>query len=297
MKQIRSKIDDIDSKINELLDKRAELVEEIGKLKQLNNSSVFSPSRENEVLDRIIAGCKDSGCRFPMQARVNVFREIIAASRILQKQFKISYLGPQATFTHMAATKQFSESCQYSSASSISQVFREVDKERSDYGVVPIENSTEGIVTHTLDMFFDSDCKIIAEILMEVSHNLMSKEGDISDIRKIYSHPQAFAQCEMWLEEHLPMIETVELSSTAKAAEKASAEKGTAAIASAMASRIYGLNILADNIEDTKENITRFFIIGKTITKPSKDSKTSVMFSIKDRVGALHDMLFPGTYG
>ncbi len=291
MDEIRKKIDKIDSKINELLDERADLVKEIGIMKQQEKEQVFAPHRENEVIESIISKSREGS--FPVEAKINVFREIIAASRILQKELKISFLGPEATFTHLAATKQFSNLCKYSSASSISQVFREVEKDRADYGVVPIENSTEGIVTHTLDMFFDSDCKICAELLMEISHNLLSTENDISNIKKVYSHPQALAQCEMWLEENLPQVQLIEVSSTAKAAKNALKEKKSAAIASSMAAKIYDLKILAEKIEDIRENITRFFVIGKEIVKHSRDSKTTVMFSIKDRVGALHDMLIP----
>ncbi len=293
MKDIREKIDNIDLQIMKFLDQRADFVKEIGRLKRERNEQVYVPHREKEIVERIRLQSDENEGSFPVGAKINVFREIIAASRSLQKELKISFLGPEATFTHLAATKQFSDICEYVSASSISQVFREVEKGRSDYGVVPIENSTEGIVSHTLDMFFDSDCKICSEILMEVSHSMLSREIEISKIKKIYSHPQAFAQCEMWLEENMPSVQCVAVSSTAKAASLAQKEKGSAAIASTMAAKIYNLNTIAHNIEDIRENITRFFIIGKKITSCSEDSKTTIMFSIKDRVGALHDMLVP----
>lgn len=293
MKEIRQKIDNIDSKINELLDQRAELVREIGRIKQQKSKPVFDPHREKEIIEDIISKSRDNKSSFPVEAKVNIFREIIAASRALQKELTISFLGPEATFTHLAATRQFSDLCRYTPAASIPQVFREVEKNRVDYGVVPIENSTEGIVSHTLDMFFNSDCKICAELLMEISHSLLSKEKEISKIKKVYSHPQALSQCKMWLEENIPQAQYVEVSSTARAAKNACSEKNSAAIASSMAAKMYDLNILSERIEDIKENITRFFIIGKEITRFSRDSKTSIMFSIKDRVGALHDMLVP----
>ncbi|MFC2060922.1 prephenate dehydratase [Elusimicrobiota bacterium] len=293
MKEIRKKIDEIDTKINELLDSRAKLARDIGRKKEETNKPVFSPSREKEILNKIILNSKSSKQGFPVEAKMNIFNEIFAASRSLQKELSISYLGPEATFTHLAAVRQFSAGSKYISVSSISQVFREVEKRRADYGVVPIENSTEGIVTHTLDMFMNSDCKICAEMLMEISHYLLSKEEDLSDVDKIYSHPQALAQCGMWLEENVPHIQVIEVSSTALAAKNACIEKGAAAIASSMAAKEYELNILEKRIEDISENITRFLVIGNEIAEASSEDKTTIMFSIKDRVGALHDMLVP----
>jgi chorismate mutase/prephenate dehydratase len=292
MKEIRKKIDEIDAKINSLLDERARLAKKIGKIKEQKKEPVFAPQRERKILDSIISKSREQNI-FPLNSKINIFNEIFAASRALQKQLTISYLGPEATFTHLAATRQFSEQCNYSPASSIAQVFREVDKQRADYGVVPIENSTEGIISHTLDMFMDSDCRICAELLMEISHCLLSKETDISNIEKVYSHPQALAQCGLWLEENLPRAQYFEVSSTALAAKKAQQEKHSAAIASRMAAKIYGLNILTRRIEDIGENITRFFVISKDIPKPSSNDKTTIMFSLKDRVGALHDTLIP----
>jgi chorismate mutase/prephenate dehydratase len=291
MKEIRQKIDQIDRKISSLLDDRAGFVRKIGTLKKEKKEPVYAPERENEILESIRNLSSQSENGFPVDAKLNVFREIIAVSRILQKKLKISYLGPEATFTHMVAIKQFSGICDFSSASSIAQVFREVEKGRADYGVVPIENSTEGVVTHTLDMFSDSECKICSELFMEVSHHLLSCEDRLEDIKQVYSHPQALGQCELWLEENLPGVKLVEVSSTARAAQSASSGKNSAAIASSVAAKIYNLKIVARKIEDISENITRFLVIGNEISKPSDNSKTSIMFSVKDRVGVLHDML------
>jgi chorismate mutase/prephenate dehydratase len=293
MEKIRQKIDEIDENINELLDERAQLVREIGVIKKKNNSPVYSPGREKKIIDNIISHSKKVKDGFPLEAKINVFREIFSVSRAMQKRLKISFLGPETTFTHQAAVEQFSSLCDYVSAASIPEVFREVERGRADYGVVPIENSTEGIVSHTLDKFLDSDCKICAELLMEIHLNLLSKEKEMSTIKKIYSHPQPLGQCRIWLEEHFPGAEFVEVSSTARASQMAQIEPNSAAVASSMAAEIYDLNILAEKIEDLKENITRFFIIGKEIHEPSENSKTTIMFSIKDRVGALHDILVP----
>ncbi|MEA3506391.1 MAG: prephenate dehydratase [Elusimicrobiota bacterium] len=291
MDNIRKKIDKVDAKLLELLDIRAEYVKKLGKMKQEKGFSVFVPEREEKILNKIRELSDEEG--FSVEGKLNIFKEIFAVSRSLQKELTISYLGPEATFTHMAALKQFSEHCRYLPSSSIDQVFREVEKKRADYGVVPVENSTEGAVTHTLDVFMESDCKITAEIIMDISHNLLSSEESLDKIKTVYSHPQAFGQCAIWLEENLPGIQQVEVSSTSAAAGKASRQKGAAAIASSVAAGLYSLKTLASSIEDARKNVTRFYIIGRKMAAPSENSKTTVMFSIKDKVGALHDMLVP----
>ncbi|MBN2406135.1 MAG: prephenate dehydratase [Elusimicrobia bacterium] len=293
MKEKRKAIDRIDVQINSLLDDRARLVKQIGKEKKKGAQPVYAPEREKMILDRIAGLSRGKKEVFPASAKINIFSEIFAASRSIQKKLTISFLGPEGTYTHLAAARQFSNDCTYVPASNITQVFRDVEKKRVDYGVVPIENSNEGIVTHTLDMFFDSECRICAELQMEISHNLLSKGKSMAGIRKIYSHPQALAQCRMWIEEHLPRADCIEVPSTTQACETSAKEKNTAAIASIMASKLYGLNVLEKRIEDIAENITRFLVIGNDVSKPSGTDKTTVMFSVKDRVGALHDMLVP----
>ncbi|MGM0440901.1 MAG: prephenate dehydratase [Elusimicrobiota bacterium] len=291
MKKLRNKIDEIDNKIIELLDERVKYITEIKEKKLKNDKPVYSPAREKEIKERIKKYSPEDG--FPLKAKINIFNEIFAASRAMQKELTISFLGPRATFTHLAATRQFSEHCKYKPVSGIELVFNEVEKGRADYGVVPVENTTEGIVSHTLDMFIDSNCKITDELLMEISQNLLSREKSLDSIEKIYSHPQAFAQCRKWLEENIPSARIVQETSTAAAAERASREDNSAAIASVMAASLYGLNIISESIEDIRENITRFYVIGKDIPVPSGDDKTTIMFSVKDKVGALHDMLIP----
>ncbi len=217
----------------------------------------------------------------------------MSSALAMERPLKIAYLGPELTFSHMASMKKFGSSVTYASCDTISDVFTEVEKGRADYGVVPIENSTDGAISHTLDTFVDSDLKICSEIYLEVNHNLLSKEKDKFGIKRVYSKAQVFGQCRLWLEANLPRVELIEVSSTAKAAEIASHEKAAACIASELAAKKYGLKILYSAIEDSVHNVTRFLVIGKVEARPTKKDKTSIMFSAKDKAGALHDMLVP----
>lgn len=290
IKRHRKEIDRIDSKILELLNKRARYVIEIGKIKKGAKAEFHSPERERKIYERLEGENKGP---FPQEGVRAVFREIMSASLSLEQRLRVAYLGPKATFTHLACMQQFGDSAQYLPASSIKEVFNEVEKGEAEYGVVPIENSTEGIVSSTLDIFVDSDVKIVGEILLEVSHNLMSKSGRMEDIKKIYSHPQPAAQCRIWLENNLPDIPITEVSSSAKAAEISAEDLQAGAIASELAAKIYGLKIAKKRIEDNIHNFTRFLIIGKKSLPRSGKDKTSIMFSVKDEVGALFNMLKP----
>jgi len=287
--KMRKKIDILDEKIVALLNERAEITVGIGKIKAKDKKSPYVPNREKEIYDHIIKSNKGPLSNTAVSA---IYREVMSGSLALEKPIKIAYLGPLATFTHLAALKKFGTSLNYYPCDSITEIFTEVDSHRADYGVVPIENSIEGAVNHTLDMFIDSDLVICSEISLEISQNLMAK-CPISRIRKIYSKFEVFGQCRMWLESNLPKVELIDVSSTAKAAEIAAKEKYSAAIASSLAAACYGLDLLAESIEDSAHNITRFLVIGKVPSAPTKKDKTSVMFSAKDRIGALHDMLIP----
>ncbi len=289
LEKLRKEIDRLDLKIIQLLNKRAGLSSKIGRLKAKSKKSIYSPDRERFVYDRIE---KENKGPLSNETLKSVYREIMSGSLALEKPIVIAYLGPPATFTHIAALKKFGSSVSYLPVNSITEVFTEVERGRVDYGVVPIENSIEGAVNHTLDMFMESDLKICSEISLEVSHNLLAN-CKMSQIKKVYSNPQVFGQCRIWLEANLPNVELVEVSSTTKAAELAVKERGTAAIASSLAADCYGLNILARSIEDSAHNVTRFLVIGRVESNPTKRDKTSIMFSVKDRVGALHDMLVP----
>jgi chorismate mutase/prephenate dehydratase len=289
LEELRKKINNIDDEILSLLNKRAEIVLKIGKVKKAQQLSSFYPEREREILNRL---SKQNKGLFPQKALISVYNEILSACRALEAPLQIAYLGPEATFTHLAAKEKFGSSVEFIPVNSISDVFTEVEKRRADFGVVPIESSTEGIVTHTLDMFIDSELNICSEILIPVTHNLLSN-SKLNEIKRVYYHPQSYAQSRTWLENNLHNVEYVEVYSTAEAARRASKEKYSAAIASELAANIYNLKIIKRRIEDRQENITRFLVIGFDTNPPTGNDKTSILFSIKDRVGALYDMLAP----
>lgn len=290
--QLRRLIDKLDEQVLTLLNKRAGIVMQIGKLKKASLSELHAPVREIEIYERLSRLNKGP---FPNEALRAVFREIISASLSLEGPLKVAYLGPKATFTHLAGLRQFGFSATYAPVNSIKEVFIEVERGRAEYGVVPIENSTEGVVNHTLDMFIDSPLKIVGEVLQEVSHHLMNKTGKIEDAKRLYSHPHAIAQCRIWLENHMPHLPTTEVSSTAKAAEICMEDPSAAAIASELAAQLYGLQIVQRRIEDNLNNFTRFLVISRKGLGRTGRDKTSIMFTIRDRVGALHDMLKPFT--
>lgn len=288
--KLRKKVDRIDEEILRLLNDRAKMSLAIGRAKTKKGASVYVPDREKNIYKRLLSNNKGPLAGESLKA---IYREIMSSSLSLEKPLKITYLGPPFTFTHLAALKKFGSSVEYVACNSITDIFVEVERDRADYGVVPIENSIEGAVNHTLDMLIDSPLKICSEIYLEVSHNLLSKTSDIKRIKKVYSNPQVFGQCRLWLEGNMPGVELREVSSTTKAAKIASREKNAAGIGSLMAARKYGLKVLAESIEDVPHNVTRFLVVGKTLAKPTKDDKTSIMFAVKDKVGALHDTLAP----
>jgi len=289
LQALRKKIDGIDKKIIRLLNMRAEVTLGVAKVKQKTGQSIYAPDREREVLRRIAALNKGPLAKGALEA---IYREVMSSSLSLEKPLKIAYMGPQASFSHLAALKRFGSQVGYVSLDSISDVFLEVEREASDYGVVPIENSIEGAISYTLDMFMDSDLKICAQIILDVSHNLLANCPKLK-IKRVYSNPQVFGQCRIWLEENLPNAEKIEVSSTTRAAQIAAKEKNSSCIASSLAAEVYKLKVLAAEIEDSPHNITRFLVIGRADAAKAGHDKTSIMFSIKDRVGALHDMLMP----
>lgn len=290
VKELRQEIDAVDDRILELLNSRASLVIYVGRLKSAKKDEFHVPSREREIYERLAA--RNCG-PFPNEAIKSVFREIISASLALEAPMKVAFFGPKATFTHLAAMQQFGLSAELVPQKSIPAVFEDVGKGRAKYGVVPVENSTEGMVSHTLDMFMESDLKINAEVMLEIHHYLLSRTGRPEDIKKVYSHPQPIAQCRDWLAENLPNIPVVDVASTAVAAQIVSEDYTAAAIASELAASMYDLKIVRERIEDQVNNFTRFLVIGKKLTEISGDDKTSLMFSVKDEVGILYRMLEP----
>ncbi len=288
IKDVRKKIDQADGKILALLNKRAELAREIGEIKRSRSKLYYIPGREEDIFERLHS--LNSG-PFPTDSIKPVFREIISACRSLEKKLQVAYLGPEATFTHIAGRQQFGHRADFVAERSISDVFEEVERGHADYGVVPIENSTEGVVTHTLDMFLHSDLTICAEIVLEITHNLLSLTGDVQKVQRIYSHPHALAQCRNWLRKNLPSVTVQEVASTSEAARMAAVDRDAAAIASEFAGVYYNLKTIAQGVEDLKHNYTRFLVIGREMGPRSGRDTTSIVFSVKDRPGVLYDAL------
>ncbi len=287
---LRRQIDDIDDRILDLLNRRAEVVVAVGKAKTGSQQQFYVPSREQEIYRRLAE--RNAG-PFPTEAIRRVFREVISASLALEHPMKVAFLGPQATFTHVAAMQQFGFSAQLLPQKSIAVVFDEVLRGRVQYGVVPVENSNEGVVSHTLDLFMELDLQINAEILLEISHDLLSASGDLNRVRKVVSHAQALGQCRKWLEENLPDVPLVDVASTALAAQMVAEDDSSAAIASAMAASLYDLRVVRQKIEDNPNNFTRFLVIGPSSPAPTGRDKTSIMFSVRDEPGILYRMLEP----
>jgi len=287
---LRKKIDLIDAKVVNLLNARALLAQRIGQGKRLSSQEVYVPSREKEILQRVSALSRGP---LPADAICSVFREIVSGCRSLEAPLRVAFFGAEATYSHLAAKEKFGSSSELRSTTTITEVFQEVSQGRAAFGVVPIENSTEGVVAHTLDCLVESDLQICAEVYLDIHHYLLSQSGRAEDVRRILSHPQALAQCRGWLTAHFPMITVEEVASTAHAAMAAANDAGIAAISSALAKEVYNLAAVAANIEDRSNNITRFLVIGRMLTKPSRDDKTSLVFSAKDKPGVLFKMLQP----
>jgi chorismate mutase/prephenate dehydratase len=285
----RKAIDSIDSQIVALLNDRTEHVLAIGHIKVAAGGSIYAPHREKAVLDKV-SGLNPGPV--PDHSLHAIYREIMSCALSLEKTMSIAFLGPEATFTHQAAIRRFGNSLTYAAQKTIGDVFSEVGKGRADYGVVPIENSTEGVVNNTLDMFVDSSLKVVAQMVMPIQHCLVSR-GAKTRIKKLYSHPQALGQCRAWVQAHHPKAEIIETSSTTRAAELAKEDKSAAAIASSLAAEQYNLRILEKNIQDNAANVTRFLVLGTQCSPSTGNDRTSLMFRITHEVGALHRALAP----
>ena len=285
----RDAIDKLDRQIIKLLNQRTKHACAIGEYKLQHGQEIYAPHREAAVLKRI---CKLNDGPIKDSAMKAIYREIMSSSLSLEKTMTIAYLGPEATFTHQAAIGKFGASLSYSPQKTIADVFAEVEKHRADYGVVPIENSTEGVVNHTLDMFVDSELKVVAQIMLPISHCLLSKVPR-KQIKKLYVHPQTLAQCRMWIQKFLPEAEIVETSSNARSTQMAKRSRTAAAIAGQLCSEKYKLPIIEHNIQDNPNNATRFLVLGKECSPATGKDRTSIMFSIADSAGALHASLAP----
>jgi len=283
----RKLIDRLDAHIVRLLNERTKHVLAIGEIKLKAGEEIYAPHRERAVLHRV---CRLNEGPMSNESLRAIYREIMSTALSLEKLLTIAYLGPEATFTHQAAIRKFGSSLRYSAQKTIADVFAEVSKNRADYGVVPVENSTEGVVTHTLDMFMDSDLKIVAQIILPVQQCLLSNSRR-SQIRKLFAHPQSLAQCRAWIQNSMPHVEIIETSSNARSAELAAREKNSAAIAGILAAEKYSLDVLEQDIQDNAANATRFLVLGRQCSQPTGNDRTSLMVSIMDKVGALHHAL------
>ena len=282
----RNKIDNIDRTILDLLNERAKCAIEIGKIKQVP-SAVYVPDRELEIINNLV---KNNKGPLNKQDITGIYREIISVCRGMESKLKVAFLGPKATFSYQASLKLFGSKVDFIAIKRLADVIEEVEKQRADFAVVPIENSNEGSVNTTLDELVDTNLKVVNEINLRVSHCLLSKTK-LENIKVVYSHHQAISQCSNWLHKNLPDAEIFPVNSTAQAAQLASKNSKAAAISSEIAAKLYNLNILCKSIDDSKENWTRFFVLGNNISKKTGNDKTSIIFTIKDKVNTLYNIL------
>lgn len=288
IRDIRDKIDAGDNQILELLKKRIGYAKEIGKLKTETSKAKWDPKREREIYTRLM-NANDNV--FPEKSLHSIFHEIITTCRLSQKKINVAYLGPEATFTHLAGVSYFGHSATYKPLESIDEVFSEVDKGRTQYGIVPVENSIEGAVFSTLDSFMKYSVKICGEIQLPITHNLVNCSGNIEDIQTVASHSQPLAQCREWLKKNLPKVPTLPVFSTGAAAQMAANNPNIAAIASTLAIKTYELQVVVKGIEDYQGNTTRFLVIGKQSPGKSGNDKTSLLLGLVDRPGSLNEVL------
>jgi len=289
--QLRDRIDELDEEIQRLLNERAACAQQVAVAKRNNDDSVFyRPEREAEILRRVRERNKGpiSGDEI-----VRLFREIMSACLALEQPLAIAYLGPEGTYTQAAAQKHFGHSVSLKPLAAIDEIFREVEAGSADFGVVPVENSTEGAINHTLDMFIRSALKICGDVELQIHHQLLASGKSLERINSVRAHQQALAQCREWLDANLPGVERVAVSSNAEAARLAHGDASIAAIAGDAAAEMYGLNILASNIEDDPNNTTRFLVVGRQEVGPSGNDKTSLLVAVHNKAGALYSLLEP----
>jgi chorismate mutase/prephenate dehydratase len=290
IKDLRARIDDLDERIVELLKERVGLSRQIGEKKERLGIGVVDPTREQEVYDRLLAVW---GPDIPADYLVSIYREVIGVSRAVQHPPRVAYLGPRASFAYEAALERFSRHGEFLASATIDDVFASVLRREADFGVVPVENSTEGIVSVTLDQFIETPLKITGEVMLRITFDLMNKSGKIEDIQKVLSHPQGLAQTRRWLSHNLPRAEQVAAKSTSEAALIASTDNEVAAVAGAEAGKLYDLCAVRHDIGDKIDNYTRFLIIADHHPGPTGNDKTSLLFSVKDRPGILYRVLRP----
>lgn len=295
LKPLREKIDAIDAQILELLSARARVAQEVGHVKSGTNAPVFRPEREAQVLRGVAE--KNTGPLANGDIQT-IFREIMSACRALERRVVVAYLGPSGTFSEQAVYQQFGSAVEGLPCVSIDEVFRAAEAGTADFGVVPVENSTEGAINRTLDLLLQTSLAISGEVSIAVRHSLMTKSGDMQGVRAICAHSQALAQCQAWLNQHYPHIERVAMASNGEAARRAGQDPSLAAIASEMAGQQYGLSVIHAAIQDDPHNRTRFAVIGHLHTTPSGRDQTSFVFAVPNKAGAVYSMLAPlATHG
>lgn len=289
--RLRARIDAIDAEILEKLNARAEAVLEVGRVKGRSGLAVYEPAREQAIVARLVSANPGP---FPDRAIGPVFREIVCATRSLEEVLRVAYLGPAGTFSHQAAVRHFGQLSEFVPCGTIRDVFAAVARGEAAVGIVPIENTTEGIVTQTYDCLANSELVLCGEVQLRISHQLLSRSGDRARVRRIASHPQPIAQCRRWLDAELPGVPRTEVASTAEAARLAAEDDSVAAIASATAAEAYGLRAIASAIEDRRDNTTRFLVIGRDAPAPGGNDLTSAVFTLRrDESGALWRLLEP----
>ncbi|MGH7864555.1 MAG: prephenate dehydratase [Candidatus Binataceae bacterium] len=285
---LRGRIDALNLDLLRIVSERAALAAQIGRLKKSNGGTIFDPAREREVFERVVAG--NPGPLSAEHVR-RIFVEIISACRALERSQRVAFLGPEHTYSHEAARGRFGSSVEFAPQESIAAVFAAIENGRADYGVVPVENSTEGSIAITLDRLIDTPLVIVGEILLPIRHALSSRDGDAQSVRRIVSHQQSLAQCRGYLSAKYPHCELEAAASNAVAAQRAANEPGCAAIASVAAAQSYGLKVIAENVQDIAQNTTRFLVLGVEPVVRSGADKTTVLFAVADRVGALYQAL------
>ncbi len=288
LKKLRAQIDKVDAEIVKAINRRTEIILDIGKLKEKNKTKVYAPDREHKVYQKVFQLNKGPMKNKSLEA---IYREIMSASLSLEKKITIGFLGPLGTFTHQACIRKFGSSLPFKPFKTIQDVFKSVEDGECDYGVVPVENSTEGSVNNTLDMFVESTVHICSEISIPIQHNLMSMSTDLSKIKKLYSHPQIFGQCRQWILGNMPGADLIEVSSSSKAVQMAAEDKQAGAIGSDLSAQLYKLKTIVRSIQDRSTNVTRFAILSNVYPPKTGSDKTSVVVFLKDKVGALHDTL------
>ncbi len=288
LNDLRVQIDECDRELVRLLNRRSELSIEVGQRKSSEeNSRWFAPERERAVYEQLEAILAEAGGALPKSALHAIYREILSSSRALQRPLTIAFWGPEGTYTHIAAMNKFGSSSIFKACDTIVDVFSAVEHEQADYGVIPVENSTEGIVHYTLDNLQRTSLHVCAEVFVRINHNLITRAAQLSDIERVYTGPQPLAQCREWLSKHLPQVEFVDALPTTKAVERAATDPQGAAIASTLAAQLYDMPILRDHIEDDARNTTRFLVVGFNDPPPTGRDKTSVIFAVRNEPGGL----------